>query len=817
MSSAADEGARALCDGDAWRARTLLQTACAAEPLAPAPRFNLAVALRQLGQLGAARRAAQFALALGAPAASTHCLLGIVAELDDDPPSAQSAYRRALEADPSSRVAHVYLGLLRARQGDRTEALAHLARALADGPAPPLPRLVHSRVALQHAALSRTTGLTAARSLCAVAPITEVMLDGGIDTPAAPARLPTLAAQPGPPLSVASLADRIDAARRVVVLSGAGVSQASGLPTRKALWTLYNRDSAVSVARFQREPRALWEAARGFAGPRDPEPNAAHLALAAIPQVTSVVTQNIDGLHQRADAAVRGTRGPVEVLELHGSFARARCHACGSLAEASAWALLRAASVDVPRCRRCNGALRPDVVLFGEPVLRATLEAAVARVSACDLLLVVGCAMDVAPASELPLVALEAGASVVEINRAPSRLGALLGLAVCPGDAAETLPAVYARLAARRGWPARGFPAPAAATTLDAGRQGVPVQSSLVAETAPRLRMWRVADGARVARGEVVAEVESDKVDVDVEAPCAGVLVHLVPVDGPADQAIARIVPDAGVDAFGPSETTRRAEDAATQPSLPWPGPARARLLEGLSPWVHLPWLRPDPGLAALDPDALQWLEDRADEHAAALGDALPTLRLRVFRSVREAAAACASAWAQPEAARPWDRALRAARWKLAEAERTRFGGDAFASNTRRTEVEAVIAAVWAAALGRLPWPRTRPRPELALPDCLRDMAIRAALEAVPRADTPLRPCPWEPLAAMWMRGAWPFALPPDTLGVWVPVWREGSLVVDPDAPERASEVLGVAAAVSLRAAADSTLARALPAPGIRG
>lgn len=161
-----------------------------------------------------------------------------------------------------------------------------------------------------------------------------------------------------------------------------------------------------------------------------PRPNPAHHALARLPGLIGVVTQNVDALHQAA--AVDAT----PVIELHGSLARTCCLACGA-AGPPAPALAR---VQAPTCAACGGALRPDVVLFGERV--PALAAAAELVARAELLLVVGCAMDVSPASELPALAALAGARVVEVKRRPSRLAELVRVHHVAGAAEDVLPAL---------------------------------------------------------------------------------------------------------------------------------------------------------------------------------------------------------------------------------------------------------------------------------------------------------------------------------------------------------------------------------------
>ncbi len=199
-------------------------------------------------------------------------------------------------------------------------------------------------------------------------------------------------------------------AERVAALTGAGVSQESGLRTfrdaQSGLWAQYKPEDLASPEAFARDPKLVWdwyawrrEAIKGV------RPNAGHYALAEmekrIPQFT-LITQNVDGLHRMA--------GSRNVLELHGDIQRVRCSECGAYAEV--WD----ASDEVPRCAGCGGMLRPDVVWFGEPLPRSELEAAVEAARGCQAFLSVGTSGIVQPAASLPFAAKNKGAVVVEVN-----------------------------------------------------------------------------------------------------------------------------------------------------------------------------------------------------------------------------------------------------------------------------------------------------------------------------------------------------------------------------------------------------------------
>lgn len=208
-----------------------------------------------------------------------------------------------------------------------------------------------------------------------------------------------------------ALIARLRVARRVAVLTGAGVSAESGIPTFRAaqtgLWARYDPQELATAEAFRRNPRLVWE---WYAWRRQIiaacRPNPAHLALAALesagPHVT-LITQNIDGLHQEA-----GSRA---VIELHGNIRRVKCFAHNH--PAGDWPVEAA---EPPRCPRCGSLLRPDVVWFGETLDARAVQAAVSAVAQCDAFFSIGTSTVVYPAAQLPWLALQGGALCVEIN-----------------------------------------------------------------------------------------------------------------------------------------------------------------------------------------------------------------------------------------------------------------------------------------------------------------------------------------------------------------------------------------------------------------
>jgi NAD-dependent deacetylase len=212
-------------------------------------------------------------------------------------------------------------------------------------------------------------------------------------------------------------------AAAVVVLTGAGVSAESGVPTFRGpggLWKQFRAEDLATPEAFARDPRLVWE---WYAWRRmlvdDCAPNAAHRALAewAIRQGSvTILTQNVDGLHARAarDAAGDGDAAPALPLEVHGSLLRDKCSGCGMRSESVPVDATSLATL--PRCARCGALLRPDVVWFGEMLDEDVIAAADAAAASADVCLVVGTSALVHPAASLPLRTRASGGIVIEVN-----------------------------------------------------------------------------------------------------------------------------------------------------------------------------------------------------------------------------------------------------------------------------------------------------------------------------------------------------------------------------------------------------------------
>jgi NAD-dependent deacetylase len=227
---------------------------------------------------------------------------------------------------------------------------------------------------------------------------------------------------------VSELASLLHERQPCVVLTGAGISTESGIPDFRSatgIWAEYDPMEYATIDAFRRDPVKVWEfyALRLEILARA-EPNAGHLALAELEHrglVQAIVTQNIDGLHQRA--------GSQEVIEVHGSIRTATCLECGTEAR-----------LDAPRplCPRCGAIMKPGVVMFGELLPPGAMERASEVARGAALLLVVGSTLEVYPVAALPDETLLAGGALAIVNRGPTPYDGLADLKV-DGGAGETL------------------------------------------------------------------------------------------------------------------------------------------------------------------------------------------------------------------------------------------------------------------------------------------------------------------------------------------------------------------------------------------
>ena len=240
-------------------------------------------------------------------------------------------------------------------------------------------------------------------------------------------------------------------ALRVVVLTGAGVSAESGIPTFRGaggLWKQFRAEDLATPIAFGRDPRLVWE---WYAWRREEvrkcRPNAAHVALTrwmlSRPGVT-LVSQNVDDLHERAAREVAGDADVASrglPIKLHGSLFHDRCARCNHRVEGGP---VNAASVEtLPHCPECGGLMRPDVVWFGEMLPARAVEAAFAAAAEAEACLVVGTTGAVYPAAGVAHAAKGAGASVVIVDPAATELDAIADVRL-HGAAGELLPPILA-------------------------------------------------------------------------------------------------------------------------------------------------------------------------------------------------------------------------------------------------------------------------------------------------------------------------------------------------------------------------------------
>jgi NAD-dependent deacetylase len=238
------------------------------------------------------------------------------------------------------------------------------------------------------------------------------------------------------PTKKSSLQTQLASARSVVVLTGAGVSAESGVPTFRGvqgLWRQYRAEDLATPEAFSRDPKLVWEwydwRRRLIA---ECQPNPAHHAIAFLERQAQkflLITQNVDGLHRLA--------GSVRMVELHGNLWRVRCPRESKITEN-----LDVPLHTIPPCCECGGLLRPDVVWFGEALPSEALHKTREAVESCDVFLIVGTSAVVQPAASLPRIARNNGAYVIEVNLEPTPLTPIAHESH-HGKAGEILPRLF--------------------------------------------------------------------------------------------------------------------------------------------------------------------------------------------------------------------------------------------------------------------------------------------------------------------------------------------------------------------------------------
>ncbi len=204
--------------------------------------------------------------------------------------------------------------------------------------------------------------------------------------------------------------DIIKASKKIVVFSGAGISVASGIPTfrgKDGLWSRYN-PIILDINFFVKNPKESWRVIKEifYDFMQNIKPNPAHYAIAKLE--CPVITQNIDNLHQEA--------GSSDVVEFHGTAKTLVCMKCGAKFDKDSinWSAMP------PRCRYCNGLLKPDFVFFGEPIPENAYKKSLALSQSCDTMIIIGTTGEIMPASQIPYFAKDSGATLIEINTTPS-------------------------------------------------------------------------------------------------------------------------------------------------------------------------------------------------------------------------------------------------------------------------------------------------------------------------------------------------------------------------------------------------------------
>jgi NAD-dependent deacetylase len=227
--------------------------------------------------------------------------------------------------------------------------------------------------------------------------------------------------------------ERVASARSLVVLTGAGISADSGVPTFRGadgLWRNFRAEDLATPEAFERDPRLVWEWynwRRELIAPKKPNP--AHMAVVEFERRCRrfwLITQNVDGLHRAA--------GSEQLSEIHGNIWKVRCTACGVVEE----------NYDVPirilpSCRHCQALLRPHIVWFGESLSAGDLARCGTALQSCDVLLVIGTSGVVYPAAGFASVAKEAGAFVAEINPDPTPQSGIVDISL-KGRAKDVVP-----------------------------------------------------------------------------------------------------------------------------------------------------------------------------------------------------------------------------------------------------------------------------------------------------------------------------------------------------------------------------------------
>lgn len=228
-----------------------------------------------------------------------------------------------------------------------------------------------------------------------------------------------------------TISDKLRDTEKIVFVTGAGISQESGIPTfrgKDGLWRKYDPMKLATIDAFYEDPKLVWE---WYEERRQnilsASPNPGHVAIAELEKhrQVSVLTQNIDGLHQRA--------GSTNIYELHGSIITIKCTVCDFKNK------ITSGFLQLPPLCKCGNILRPDVVWFGEALPQDVWKSAMTQASACDIMIVVGTSLEVSPANLLPVYAKQNGAMIIEVNVEKTHMSSSMDLSLRT-SAAKALP-----------------------------------------------------------------------------------------------------------------------------------------------------------------------------------------------------------------------------------------------------------------------------------------------------------------------------------------------------------------------------------------
>jgi NAD-dependent deacetylase len=225
--------------------------------------------------------------------------------------------------------------------------------------------------------------------------------------------------------------------KKTIAFTGAGISVESGIPDfrgAQGLWQKYDPEEFAHIDAFRSDPERIWLMLKDmFLIIKDAKPNPAHLGLAELERMgylSSVITQNVDGLHQAA--------GSRRVIEFHGSHRTLSCLKCSMTIDGAS---LKVEDLP-PRCSRCSSLLKPDVVFFGEPIPWEAQVSSLKESHSCSVVLCIGTSAVVYPAASIPITAKERGAKVIEINRESTPLTQEISDYLISGSAGEIIPAI---------------------------------------------------------------------------------------------------------------------------------------------------------------------------------------------------------------------------------------------------------------------------------------------------------------------------------------------------------------------------------------